>query len=204
MFLSCLERWMGVGEVKKGGVWWLQGRRMDPQMFSITEAETEAGITAGDTEEELGHAGFLCQPWWLSLSLLKKHKERSDLLKVVSFLMIWVATIWGCIWKSLGSYWDSEGTRWVEPKWDIGRVEKCFRCKIRKCDAYWVWGTRGNSQKLPRLCRGVANWPVVGLEMWMQGEVKSMVREGVVLSFVPMSYPDRGQQRSGMHASKAP
>lgn len=34
---------------------------MDLQMFSITEAKTEAGIMAGDTEEELGHAGFLCQ-----------------------------------------------------------------------------------------------------------------------------------------------
>lgn len=28
----------------------------------------------------------------------------------------------------------------------------------------------------------------------MQGEVKSMVREGVALSFVPMSYPDRASR----------
>lgn len=32
-----------------------------PRMLSIIEAEHEAGIVAGETGEELGHAGFLRQ-----------------------------------------------------------------------------------------------------------------------------------------------
>lgn len=45
---------------------------MDPRMFSIAEAELEARIVAGETGEELGPAGFLCQAGWFRLSLLKK------------------------------------------------------------------------------------------------------------------------------------
>lgn len=45
---------------------------MDTWMSSITEAELKARIVAGETGEELGPAGFLCQAGWFRLSLLKK------------------------------------------------------------------------------------------------------------------------------------
>lgn len=87
VFLSCLKRGVGVPEVKKGCGDYKE-RGWTPGCLAFLGQSLRLGLwlvrlgrngVMQDFSTRLDGLGFL---FW------KKHKERSDLLKVVSFLMV--------------------------------------------------------------------------------------------------------------------